>query len=347
MATEAEPDFHDVAPADLPKNMEWAGTDKKYGTAEGLKKKWLVHLPKHDSWGWFRKDDKDKWKMEGDLIRSDKTRAKAEKVLADFKSRSQVAPSTPVRGPRTISMIGKTPIAGLSLDITPISRRRGRGRRFSKETPIAGPLFLEPKGLESVKEEAADHSDSREMPTHIAEFPDLPARAQPPSLSGTSSDEPAQPTSLPGTSSDYTSGTTSSSSFESDEKARDPEPIKSRGMISKLMDRVRGRKMSDEEKKMKRARTAKARGVIAGHRGKFFMKKPSKVSRELSKFRADISKGLNVSNAGRFTEITKGFEKQKRSSRLWQQAEMARAKKRWRRMVGWGSDIGPTKQRIY
>jgi hypothetical protein len=36
-----------------------------------------------------------------------------------------------------------------------------------------------------------------------------------------------------------------------------------------------------------------------------------------------------------------------KSSRLWRQNENEKAKSRWRMMMGWGSEIGPTRKRIY
>ena len=42
-----------------------------------------------------------------------------------------------------------------------------------------------------------------------------------------------------------------------------------------------------------------------------------------------------------------GFAPQAKSSRLWRENENQKAMSKWRMMMGWGSEIGPTKRRIY
>ena len=49
----------------------------------------------------------------------------------------------------------------------------------------------------------------------------------------------------------------------------------------------------------------------------------------------------------RYTAKPAGFVQRPKSSRLWRQNENEKAMARWRRMMGWGTEIGPTRKRIY
>lgn len=340
MAT-PNPDFRVSTPDDLPEGLEWTGTDK------GLGRKWLVHDTKTDEFSWMQKSG-DAWGVpKGGVLRGSKVIASAREKLEAWKKKHtpQIEPTTPVKGPTTISKLGEKPDISLPLDLTPVHHRKTK-RKFAEAIPIH---------LEPVAEEA-------EL-VHFLE--DQPPSA--PDTSGTS----ANPSDVSSFDISDIEMPTASAVVTPEMKAVVKAASAIGGKKFSTIHGLKHRRGSVEEIKARRARGVKSRKVaqelIIEQRVKARLGDPRDApfleERTTRRFKAHTipvrsSPAVSVSDSSTRERISASvvgspyigstpFTQQPRASRVWKRRENELARLKWRRMMGWSSDWGPTKKYIF
>ena len=378
MASEAEA-IQDT-PENFPKDFEWTGFERQ----DNHGKKFGVKDPETNQYRWFRRDEHGDWKR-GMLIRGlgfQKLIDRSEAALVDQRTKQAppitlVAPSTPVHGSITIPFLGQ--------DVTPPVGKKAKPHRAAAIPLFLDPRDSTP-ALPPVQEEESDTTLSgttsdvsslniSDVPGSLnAPLPKVSAKSMVHDLQAKMASRRKARTAntLHGIKGRRGSVDEIKSRKDRSRKAanviieerakalaakpRDAPRLQKKSgpswsermeerrilptsFVSKTEDQPPSRDTTEDELDEKARETDPSLEFSVGFGGAARASWPD-ISEASS--RASISATVR----GKRFIPSNPFARQQLSSKTWKRRENEIARLRWRRMMGWGSDWGPTKKHI-